>query len=186
MQLEIFRDGVPERTTIEPLQPGAAGNLHELAIMAQMVRDATPQADLRAFVMRSVVPDVPGHQFQSEIRNCFLYARDKITYRRDPVGVEILADLWSILYAIDPEQPVGDCKKKSTFLASCLGILGVVSGFVAMTQQPDDTEFHHVYVAAVDDVTGEHTALDPTPEDAKIGWEAKATNRIWFPIFEDI
>ncbi len=180
--LEVFRDGRRERTTMEPLQPGTKGNAQELAIMAGMVRDSAPQPDLRSFVLREIVPKIPGHKFRSEIESCFRYARDHIVYRKDPVGVEIVADLWSVLYAVDPLQPVGDCKKKSTVLASSLVVLGHVPTFLVLTQQPRDTEFRHVYVGVMQE-DGTCLPLDPTPEDAPSGWQADATMRMMYPIF---
>lgn len=180
--LEIIRDG--RRTApvqLATIGDDVQGNLVALAAMAKIVREDCTQPDLRAFVMREVVHDVPGHRFRSEIENCFEFARDKITYRRDPVGVERVVDLWSCFYALNPKRPEGDCGVKSVFLATCLALLGQVPFFVVMTQDPGAESYSHVYVGTI--WQNEFLPLDPTPEDFPVGKQAVAARRMVYPIF---
>ncbi len=138
--------------------------------MARFVREDATQADLRQFVLREVVGKVRGHDVMGEINACFLFARDGITYRADPYGVERVADLWSTLYALNPNTPEGDCGIKSVFLATCLALVGRPVAFTVIKQTPADDGFTHVYVNAQDE-RGSWLALDPTPQDRPAGWK---------------
>lgn len=181
--LEIIRDG--RRTSapllFQPITDDTQGNLVTLAAMARIVREDVVQPDLRAFVNREVVGSVPGHAFRNEIDACFEFARDRIVYRRDPVGVERVADLWSTMYALNPERPEGDCGIKSVFLATCLGLLGHTPFFVLMSETAAADSYSHVYVGTI--LNGEYIPLDPTPEDFLSGQRPAAMKEMIFPIF---
>jgi hypothetical protein len=180
--LLIFRDGKKHESSLTlPLADGEQGNMQTLAAMAQIVREDRLESDLRIFVLREVVGDVRGHDHLGELRRCFEFARDRITYRRDPWGVERVADIWSTLYALNPETPEGDCGIKSMFLASCAAILGFRPSFVVIKQRPDQRAFNHLYVGIP--IEGKMTYFDPTPQDAPIGWEVKSYSKFLYPIF---
>ncbi|MEO5858744.1 MAG: hypothetical protein ABIR33_07330 [Pyrinomonadaceae bacterium] len=180
--LQIFRDGKKEtRSLTLPLLDGEQGNLQTLGAMAQIVREDRLEPDLRIFVLREIVGGVRGHDYQGEIESIFQFARDRITYRRDPWGVERVADIWSTLYALNPNEPEGDCGIKSMFFCSCAAILGFKPFFVVIKQTPNQRAFNHVYAAILQD--GEYRYFDPTPEDAPPGWEVKSYKKFLYPIF---
>lgn len=180
--LQIFRDGRKDiRYLNTPLLDGEQGNMQTLDAMARIVREDRLQPDLRIFVLREIVGDLAGHDAAGEVRRIFEYARDRIVYRRDPFGVERVADIWSTLYALNPRQPEGDCGIKSLFVASCLAIVGYKPFFVLIKQDPKAAAFSHVYNAVL--VNDRLQYLDATPEGQPLGFEAKATNKFLYPIF---
>lgn len=180
--LQIFRDGREGTSYLnEPLLDGEQGNLQTLTTMAQIVREDRLQPDLRVFVLREIVRDVRGHDFTGEITSIFDFAQNRITYRKDPYNVERVADIWSTLYAINPEGPEGDCGIKSTFFATCCAVLGHKPFFVVIKQRPGQRAFNHVYAAIA--IEGEMRYFDPTPQDKPAGFEPQSWSKFIYPIF---
>lgn len=180
--LQIFRDGRDEiRYLNQPLLPGEQGNVQTLAAMAEIVREQRLQPDLRVFVLREIVRDAAGHDSLDELRRCFQFAQQRITYRRDPFNVERVADIWSTLYALNPNEPEGDCGIKSGFFAACAAMLGYKPFFVVIKQRPTQPAFNHVYGAVL--VDGVMRYYDPTPPNEPAGWEAGAAVKYLYPVF---
>ncbi len=180
--LQIFRDGKGrEKVLNQPLLDGEQGNLQTLAAMATIVREDRLQPDLRIFVLREIIGGVRGHDFNSEISKIFEFAQKRIVYRKDAFGVERVADLWSTLYALNPNEPEGDCGIKSTFIATCCALLGHKPFFVVIKQRPNQKAFNHVYNAVILD--GKLRYLDATPEDQPMGFEAANWKKFLYPIF---
>lgn len=182
--LEIIRDGrrYPQ-IELAAIGDDVQGNITALEAMADVVRNDVAQPDLRAFLMREIVGDVPGHHYGAELQACFEFTQKKIRYRRDPVNVERVVDMWSTMYALNPEQPEGDCGIKSVFLATCFGLLGQVPFFCVMTQDPSEWSYSHVYVGTI--FEGAFKSFDPTPEDEPSGYQAPAFKRMVYPIFSE-
>lgn len=181
--LQIFRDGKGHTCYLKmPLADGEQGNLQTLAVMAKIVNEDRIQPDLRRFVLQEIVGKVNGHDVIGEADACFEFARDRITYRRDPVGVERVADVWSTLYALNPDEPEGDCGIKSLFLATCLAAIGHRPVFVIVKQSAKQRAFNHVYVA---DILGQNDIryYDPTPQDAPPNSEIRSDVKYFYPIF---
>lgn len=180
--LQIYRDGKREhRSLTMPLLEGEQGNVQTLQAMAQIVSEQRTQPDLRAFVLREIVGNVRGHDSAGEVQRIFEFARDRITYRKDPFGVERVADIWSTLYSLNPNSPEGDCGIKSTFVAGCCALLGHKPFFVVIKQKPDQPNFNHVYNMIL--VDGKIQYLDATPEGRPLGYEAASVVKKLFPIF---
>jgi len=181
--LQIFTDGKDSiRYLNRPLLPAEQGNMQTLAAMARQVRDQRLQPDVRAFVLREIVGNVRGHDAESEIERCFEFARDRITYRRDPVNVERVADIWSTLYALNPNEPEGDCGIKSAFFAACVAAIGYRPFFVVIKQTPNQGAFNHVYTMVVNG-SGAYKYFDPTPEGRPSGWETSSVVKRLYKIF---
>jgi len=179
--LQIFRDGRKTLSYLnQPLLDGEQGNLQTLDAMAQIVREDRIEPDLRIFVLREIVGGIRGHDFAGEIERIFEFAQRRITYRKDPFNAERVADIWSTLYALNPNEPEGDCGIKSTFFASCCAILGHKPFFVVIKQRPNQKAFNHVYNAVLLD--GELKYYDATPEDAAAGWQAPSVKKFLYPI----
>lgn len=180
--LQIIRDGHERESSLNlELLPGEQGNLQTLDAMKEIVLADRIEPDLRRFVLREVIGKVPGHDAMGEVNAIFEFARDRITYRQDPVGVERVADAWSTLYGL-ADEPEGDCGIKSTFLATCLAMFGYRPYFVVIKQRANSKAYNHVYVAV--EVEGEFVYLDPTPEDKPAGWQAPHFEIGLFPIFD--
>jgi len=177
--LQTYRDGKSRKTPLTTyLLDGEQGNMQTLEAMASIVRHDRTQPDLRQFVLREIVKDARGHDSRTEVQRIFEYARDRITYRKDPFGVERVADIWSTLYVLDNE---GDCGIKSTFIATCCALLGHKPYFVVIKQREKQTSFNHVYNMIV--IDGSPVYLDATPEYAPFGWQTNAVIRKLYPIF---
>lgn len=149
--------------------------------MARIVREDRTQIDLRNFVTREIVTGVSGFDERSEIDKCFEFCRDKIRYRKDPVKVERVADLWSCLYYLNNDEPEGDCGIKSVALATTLSLIGYKPFFVVIRQNPMSSSFNHVYCGV--ELGGKFLPLDPTPEDEPAGFEYEAIQKAMYPIF---
>ena len=180
--LQLFRDGKESTRYLNfPLAEGEQGNLQTLDAMAQIVREDRLEPDLRIFILREIVGDVRGHDFAGEMEAIFRFARDRITYRKDPWQVERVADVWSTLYALNPDGPEGDCGIKSVFIATCFATLGHKPYFVVIKQRPDQRTFNHVYNAVA--IDGKMLHFDATPEDKPAGWETRSFEKFYYPIF---
>ena len=156
--------------------------MQTLEAMAKIVREDRLEPDLRTFILREIVGDVRGHDFDNEVERIFRFARDRITYRKDPFAVERVADLWSTLYALNPRGPEGDCGIKSHFIATCCATLGHKPFFVVIKQRENQRAFNHVYAAAL--VNDRLRYLDATPEERPSGWEAPNVKKFLYKIFE--
>jgi hypothetical protein len=181
-ELQIFRDGsasVQPLTTL--LAEGQQGTEQTLNAMAQMVIDQRTEADLQRFVEREIVSDVAGHDFENELDRIFRFCQTKITYRRDPFGIERVADIWSTLYGLGPE-PLGDCGIKSCFFAACAALIGYKPFFVTIRQDPASPAFDHVYAGVW--IDGERRFYDATPEDKPAGWQAPSVQTLYWEIFK--
>ncbi len=160
--------GAPERATMRALET-----------MAEFVRRDLVDSGLQDFASE-VVKGVRGHDFKSEIETLFLFCRDEVVYRRDPILLEQLRSARRTLTRSG--GAAGDCDDKSTLLSTLLGCIGHRSRFAAVSyKKPPPIVFQHVYVEAW---TGKvWLALDPTNEDAAPGWESeyefKHIHTIW-------
>lgn len=182
--LQTFRDSSKPIISYlnEPLAEGEQGNMQTLAAMAAVVREQRVEPDLRNFVLREIVGGVRGHDSHGEVMRIFQYARDRITYRKDPFGVERVADIWSTLYGLNANGPEGDCGIKSGFIAACCALLGHKPFFVVIKQDARQRAFSHVYNMVL--IDGQVQYLDATPEGLPMGWQAKSEVKKLFPIFD--
>ena len=157
----MYVDKVWEST----LSDGVAGTRQTLAQMAALVRRDSRDLLVRDEAAR-IVSHCPGHDFDCEIDALFYHVRDRITYRRDPVNQERVQDARRTLFLFES----GDCDDKVVALATLLGTLGHRSRFKIVGARPSN--FTHVYLE-VATRGGAWLALDPTPEQAPPGWEAR-------------
>lgn len=179
--IQLFRDGKESINYLDiPLAPAEQGNVQTLNVMADIVRQDRIEPDLRIFVLREIIGNVAGHDFEGELAKIFYFAQKKITYRQDPINVERVADIWSTMYALNPKEPEGDCGIKATFFASCCAILGYRTAFVVIKQRPGQHGFNHVYNAVL--LNGEWKYYDPTPENQPAGYEARSVEKYLFHI----
>jgi hypothetical protein len=148
-----------------PLRDGVGGVTQTLEWMAALILRDAQNINIREHALR-IVSDCPGHAFQCEIKALFEYCRDQITYRRDPVEQERVADCQRTL-----ESGVADCDDKVVCLGTLLETLGHRVRLKVLGTKPGT--FSHVYLE-VQTKTG-WLPLDPTPETSPMGWEARGT-----------
>src|SRR5262245_6298530 len=176
MQLPASDNG-PFTIHQELLADGDAGIFRTLEVMAELVRRDVQSPIVRDKALE-IVKHCKGHDFGCEVKAVYEYVRDHYTYRRDPVNVERVQDYKR---TIERGSLGGaDCDDKSVLLASLLASLGHKPAFVVLGKTKQ--RFDHVYVAVR--VAGKGwVSLDPTPERAVPGWEAKGAQKQIFEIF---
>lgn len=179
--LEIYRDGRKHRRKLQrAIPPGAKGNLETLGEMKKIVLEDSKETDLLNFINREII-GLDKKSLNEKVEAVFSYARDKIIYSPELDGFETVADLWSCLYALNPEHATGDCVQKSIFIATCLGLLGLKPNFVAIQQLKNVDYFNHVFVNC--EINGTLTVLDATPETFRVGDELNFISKLVYPIF---
>jgi transglutaminase superfamily protein len=171
----VSRGGVAasERHYRIPIQRGIAGTRKTLEVMAGLVRRDHADVRIRKLAER-IVSSCGGHDFDCEISALHGFARDYITFRRDPVDAERVQDCRRCLLS-----RAGDCDDKSVLLASLLCSLGHRCRFGLLSNKPDD--FSHVFVECLS--PRGWVALDPTPENAQAGQRGQARYSGSYPIF---
>jgi hypothetical protein len=180
--LQVWRNGrVETKPHIVPLKPGDLGTVQALDEMAAIIRADTQRPDVRRFIHGKITSRVRGHDQLGEIRACFNFARDRLVYRRDPFGVERVADFYSTLEALNPGEPEGDCGIKSTILCTSLAVCGFAPYLAVIKQTPDDCGFKHVYVSLR--WGGQEMPLDPTPLSERPGWAPRHLVKRYYEIF---
>jgi hypothetical protein len=170
---------VRERT----LRDGEVGTLDTLRAMSRMVLDGTRSEPVGRIVKGDIIKGARPHDDTDERDHAFRFWRDEIKWRRDPVGIERIADLQSTYHL-----RWGDCGAKSIGLATTFAHLGHTPYFMFMAQEPlnvflHEYNFNHVYVAVF--AAGQRIPYDPTPERARAAWEASATARYGYRIFPE-
>jgi transglutaminase-like putative cysteine protease len=158
--------------SLEGLPQGWKGTRRTLEAMADFVRRAPFDAGLRDFALY-VVRDIPGHDFAAEIERLFYFVRNGITYRRDPVGLELVQDARRTL-----KRGAGDCDDKVVLLASLLACLGHRTRIIVISFGPP--EFHHVALQVLH--KGVWVDLDPTNEKAPPGWSVPAALKLAYAV----
>lgn len=180
--LQIFRDGRRhERRLFQQLPTGAEGNIETLSVMKRIVSEDARQNDLKAFVLREIV-GLDKKTPAEKIKAAFEYCRDRIIYSPESEGFETVADLWSCLYALNPNHAIGDCAIKSVALATILSFFDLKPWFVAIKQIPNADFFNHVFVGC--EIDGKPTALDATPKEFRVGDELNSFTRLNYKIFD--
>lgn len=158
----------------EPLADGLRGTKRTLQLMAELVRKDVGDVWIRQKAL-SIVQQCGGHNFSCEIQALFHYCRDQIIYRRDPVEVEWVADARRTIEVFGS----ADCDDKCVCLATLLGTLGHKSRFVVVGKSVDD--YSHVYLEVA--TKSGWLSLDPTPEQAPVGWQARGLHRATYDIW---
>jgi hypothetical protein len=159
---KVIRTRRKPATWVQKLPAGPAGILVTLRLMADWcLRDRTNQS-LRDFAHNSLFRSIPGHAFDEEVKALFEFVRDKITYRKDPVGVERVQDAARTL-----EIKTGDCDDKVTLLVSLLLVCGYRARFAVCGRKQG--RWSHVYCEVFR--SDGWISLDPTNEFAEVGWE---------------
>lgn len=158
------------------LLDGTPGTNQTLDWMAALVRRDARDLQLRQFAL-SLVGDCGGHDFFCEIESLYNFVRDRITYRRDPVQVESVQDAKRTLFVFK----TGDCDDLVVVLATLLATLGHRSRFVVLGRTRE--KYTHVYLEVL--TSRGWLPLDPTPEQATAGWEARGAIRSTYEIFDE-
>jgi hypothetical protein len=179
--LQIFRDGRRhEKKLFQQLPAGSQGNLETLAVMKEIVVCDSKEPDLKNYVFREII-GLDKKTPAEKVEAAFIYCRDRIIYEPEKDGLETVADLWSCIYALNPEHATGDCAIKCVALATCLSYLNLKPVFVAVSQFKGASSFNHVYLSYQAD--GKQTTLDPTPKEFRVGDEVKSFTKLYYRIF---
>src|SRR5277367_438602 len=156
-----------------PLKPGHEGTVATLHHMARFVVRAAGDPGIRRQA-EFIIRDCPGHDFQSEVCALFEWVRDKITYRKDPTGIERVSGPEGTL-----RYRVGDCDDKVVLLSSLLAVMGHEPRFAVISY--GGRNWNHVYVEAR--VNGKWLALDPTEPRFEAGDEAAYARKMVYNLW---
>lgn len=135
------------------------GFAHTQATIAKMAQLATAGSHTFALVAlaRSIVHDVPSRDYRGEMQALYLWVREHVRYRKDPVGLE---------WVQTPERTIreraGDCDDMATLLAALVGSVGHEWRFV--TVGPAPRVQGHIAVQAFDSRGKQWVTLDPVME----------------------
>ncbi len=143
--------------------------------MYELVDRAKTDDKFQKVVYGVVGNAMPGQwkDYRRELETVFDWFKRRHDYRRDPVNVELLQDVWATL-----DRRRFDCDDGSIFLASACEVLGAPARFVTVSTRPNG-EPSHVYVECF--ASGRWSAMDPSVQWSAFGWEPTgATNRrVW-------
>jgi len=161
-------------STLEDI-PAARFTSATIRRMYDLVDKAKVDAQFQKLIYGVVNHSMHGRwkDYAGEIKTIFDWVKRTVDYRRDPVGVELLQDVWATL-----DRARGDCDDFGILLAAASEILGAQARFVTVSTRPDG-EPSHVYVVA--HVGGKWTGLDAIVPASYPGWEPpQVTNRkVW-------
>lgn len=171
MQTALVRQN--EWNRLQSMPRGEQGTLQTLRLMAAFCKRDAASIELRA-VAQKIIEGIAGHDFASEIRALYSFARDQVKYRKDPVEVERVQDALRTI-----QFRSGDCDDKVVLLVTLLAVCGhrarlCVSG-------PVPGKWTHVYCEVA--TPQGWMPLDPTPEAAQPGWQTNAPAKGIFEIW---
>jgi len=156
---------------MENLADGNAGTLHTLHVMAGLCRRDSRSHFVKTFLQSQL--QLHSHPSRSQplgqsIETAFLYARDRIRFKDDPINIERVAD-----FQRTTECGYGDCDDKVTWLGTALLSLGVSVRF--RCQSYTGETWDHVYLEFYDFGPWSWIPADPTADGhtgliAPIGW----------------
>ncbi len=152
---------------------GEQGTLQTLRLMAAFCKRDAASPELRA-VAHKIIEGIAGHDFNSEIRALYSFARDQVKYRKDPVEVERVQDALRTL-----QFRSADCDDKVTLLVTLLAVCGHRARFCVSGPAPG--RWTHVYCEVA--TPQGWMPLDPTPESAQAGWQTQAPAKGIFEIW---
>lgn len=165
-----------------PRPHGVVGNIRTLQMARDLVLTALsrdlkdPNQSLRNIALR-LTTDISSYDAMREVERIYVYVRDRITYKRDPISEEKVQSPMVTL-----RRGVGDCVDKSVLLATLLATIGYRSRFVVIGVR-SVAQFEHVYVETL--INGRWVALDPsTPRPLHINEAPSARIRKHFSIWE--
>lgn len=145
--------------SLQKIPDGPAGIYQTLRVMRRLTREGK-----KNFIIRRKAADLVQNNgqkaFAAEVRDIFVFVRDRIRYLKDINGVETIAAPHLTL-----EYGHGDCDDKCVLLASLLESIGHSTRFVALALTPG--LFSHVIVETR--IGRDWVPLDPT-EPVEMGW----------------
>jgi len=136
----------------------------------------TGRAELKnIYLARQITQNDGPRDYRAHVASLYTWVQKRIPFRRDPVDVELLQDLQSILAQ---PFPSGDCDEKSVAFATLVECIGIPTRFV--TSRGPNGDFAHVYVQVEIPDEGWITA-DTTREQFALGDESVTPfgKKIW-------
>lgn len=128
-------------------------------------------------LVRDVINEaLPGQwkNYRAEAQVILRWVKNAVNYRRDPVNVELLQDVWRTL-----GTQAGDCDDFSVLLGAALESIGTPIQFITVSTRADRTP-SHVYIEAFLD--GRWTPIDGIVKSSSVGWAPRAgitDRRVW-------
>lgn len=127
-----------DQTEVVAIPSGRSGVMETLAHMRRVVRESVSDYFIRRKA-EQITDHIEQKDWPGEARAIHAFVRDKIAYRLDPNGVEMVKTPVKVL-----ETGAGDCDDKSVLVAALLESMGHPTRLVAIGFVPG--ELTHVYV----------------------------------------
>lgn len=134
------------RFSLEPLPPKDQGTDRTAERLSDLVRRAVKDP---AFIVSAQGMSLPagtrdGRQVIAQVAQ---FVRSHWTFRRDPVGIELVKTPQRLLTEYRSAGiMVGDCDDASVLIASLLAALGYRSSFVVVQRDPKRDTYDHIFV----------------------------------------
>jgi len=187
-QIAIIQEHIRRRSLVTPtlmvdqalgdyqkkLDAGPLGNYETLDVMADLIRRDDGDAAIIDWANR-ITDGIKGHNHYAILKAIFDYCRARILYRRNPLGFQRVQDARRTI-----ALGYGACSDKTVLLGTLLGALGYKVRLAIISYVPPS--FQHVFLQVY--IIDKWVSLDPTPEEAIIGWESKGYVKRTFPVYD--
>ena len=165
-------DGAPSRFSSDfsyrtPLLSGESGTAQTVALMRNLIDDATTDPEFVRFAV-DMVRGVPAYHDMAEAQAVYDWVKQNIRFTKDPISKEKLYPPRELL-----KIRAGDCDDISMLIAALLFALGYPARLVTIAADPNQPEeFSHVYVEAeVPPGSNVWIAVDAARSDSQFGVE---------------
>ncbi|HKU43592.1 MAG TPA: transglutaminase-like domain-containing protein, partial [Polyangiales bacterium] len=128
-------------------------SIRKAAELARQGQESLPIVQLA----RRIVHDVPGKAYDDELRALYIWVREHVRYRKDPISTEWLQSAERTVH-----ERAGDCDDLAILLASLAGALGHT--WRLLTVGPTPTRQAHIAVQVSADGGATWVTLDPVME----------------------
>lgn len=143
---------------------GIAHTAATIRTMSELARAGSESFELRQLATR-IVHEVPSKDYLAELRRLYVWVREHVRYRKDPLGLE-----WVQSPARTVLERAGDCDDLATLIASLAGALGHQWRFVTVGPR----ESVQLHIAAEVSPDGVHwITLDPVMEPRRASTEVR-------------
>jgi hypothetical protein len=154
---------------------GNAGSIYTAKQIARLIKEGTNDFNMRQHVVGEMLRGVPEKDKEAEIYAIHEWVRNNLTYRHDPVGVDLVIGAPKILEMVKSGVSGFDCDDMVVFEGAALRIAGIPVDLVILKSNASNpNSYSHIYLMAYDLKKGKAIPLDPIMKGitTPAGWEA--------------
>lgn len=135
---------------------GFAHTTSSIRKVAELIREGQLSFPI-VRLARRIVHDVPSKRYASELQALYVWAREHVRYRKDPIGAEWLQSAERTV-----AERAGDCDDLTILIGSLAGALG--HAWRLLTVGPTPTRQAHIAIQVSTDGGASWLTLDPVME----------------------